>query len=119
VFRLPAIALSCIATTGVRPNGNIGVEAMSVLCLSGAAAEELFCGKIEDDADRIDIAMAREALARRYDALEIGFQLARARDSAEALVRAEWAQQRIRLIAEALFRHGSLSGTEILELSRQ
>jgi hypothetical protein len=50
---------------------------------------------------------------RRYDALQIGFQLNRARASAEALVRTPFARHRIPLIAAALLRQGTLTGDEI------
>jgi hypothetical protein len=43
--------------------------------------------------------------------------MARYRDAAQRLVRSPWAQQRIRLLADALLRTGSLSGDEILDLS--
>ena len=52
-------------------------------------------------------------LARKYDAMQIGVALARYRDAADKLIRTPWAQQRIRLIADALLRHGSLTGDEI------
>jgi hypothetical protein len=89
-------------------------------CLAGRAAEEFFCGKIDDASDRTDIAMAKDYLARAgYDLLEIGFQLNRFRDAAERLVRSEWAQQRIRLIADALLQKGTLSGEEISIYAKQ
>jgi hypothetical protein len=50
--------------------------------------------------------MARRYLARRFDPLQIGVEIARLRDAAHRLVATEWAQQRIRLIAAALLRQG-------------
>jgi hypothetical protein len=44
---------------------------------------------------------------------------ARLRDAAERLVRLEWGQHRIRLIAAALLRHGTLSGEAICGLTSQ
>jgi hypothetical protein len=41
----------------------------------------------------------------------------RYRDAAQRLIRSPWAQQRIRLLAAALLRHGTLSGDEIFDLS--
>jgi hypothetical protein len=83
------------------------------MCLAGPAAEEYFCGSIEDGADRIDYEMARRHLARRFEPLFIAAEIARHREAAERLVRTPWAEHRIRLIAEALLRHGTLSGEEI------
>jgi hypothetical protein len=57
--------------------------------------------------------MARHYLARRFDPLQIGAEIARLRDAAHRLVRTPWAQQRIPLIAEALLRHGTIAGDEI------
>jgi hypothetical protein len=41
------------------PDRNLGSEFLAVMCLSGAAAEELICGPISDDGDQIDIEMVR------------------------------------------------------------
>ena len=90
-----------------RPPPEIGLEAMCVLCMAGPAAEEFFCGKIDDGSDETDYKMARD------DALQIGFQLNRLRNAADRLVRTEWAQHRIRAVAAALLRHGTLTGDEI------
>jgi hypothetical protein len=57
--------------------------------------------------------MARHYLARRFDPMQIGTEIARLRDAAQRLVRTAWAQQRIPLIAEALLRRGTLAGDEI------
>jgi hypothetical protein len=40
-------------------------------------------------------------------------EIARLRDAAERLVRTQWAQECIPLIADALLRHGTLTGDEI------
>jgi hypothetical protein len=89
----------------------IGVEVMATLALAGPSAEEFFVGRIEDGSDQIDVAMARDYLSRKYNPLEIGFQLRRHRDAADKLV--SWAMQRIKLIADALLRRGSLTGEQI------
>jgi hypothetical protein len=86
---------------------------MVVLCLSGAAAEREYGGPITDDSDRTDVAVTRKILSRHYEALQIGFQLNRARDSAKALVRTPWAKSRIQVIAAALLGQGTLTGDEI------
>src|SRR6516225_10887606 len=49
-----------------RPQHEAGLECMATLCLAGPAAEAYFCGSIEDGADRFDILMAREYLARQF-----------------------------------------------------
>jgi hypothetical protein len=98
------------------PAVGVGVEVMSVLALSGPAAEREYVGPITDGSDATDIAMAREYLSQRYDASQILFQLNRARDSAAALVRTPWARQRITAIATALLQHGTLSGQDIAGL---
>jgi hypothetical protein len=99
-----------------RAQHDAGLECMATLCLAGPAAEGYFCGSIEDGADRIDIDMARQHLARRFEPLRIAAEIARLRDAAERLVRTPWAQQRIEMIADALVRHGTLTGEEISAL---
>ena len=96
-----------------RERADIAVHAMVVLALAGSVGEAFFCGPSNDDGGRVDVEMARRYLSHHYDALQIGFQLNRARDSAEALVRTEWAKSRIPVIAAALLEHGTLSGAEI------
>ena len=87
---------------------------MVTLCLAGPEAEREFCGPISDDSDRIDYQMARDYLSRDIaNPLQVGAELVRYRDAAQRLVRSPWAQQRIRLLADALLRHGTLSGEEI------
>jgi hypothetical protein len=90
-----------------------GLEYLTVLCLAGIAAEELFCGPITDASDQGDLKMAREYLARHFDPLQAAAELSRCRAAAERLVRSAWAQQRIRLLAEALLRCGTLSCEDI------
>ena len=60
--------------------------------------------------------MACEYLARQLNPLQIGGELVRYRDAAQRLVRSPWAPRRIRLLADALLRHGTLSGEQIFEL---
>jgi hypothetical protein len=57
--------------------------------------------------------MARHYLARRYDPLQIGTEIARLGDAAQRLVRTPFARRHIPLIAEALLRRGTLAGDEI------
>ena len=59
---------------------------------------------------------ARISGRRIANPLQAAAELARYRDAAQRLVRTAWAQQRIRLLADALQRNGSLSGEEIFEL---
>lgn len=51
---------------------DLALETIIVFCPSGGAAEELYCGPITDDADRLDIAMARGFLAKEFEALWLG-----------------------------------------------
>jgi hypothetical protein len=96
-----------------RPPHDCGLETMVMLWLSGPAAEELFFGSITDDGDLADYEMAREYLSRGLDPLHAAAELSRCRAAAERLVRSAWAQQRIRLLADALLRCGTLSVEEI------
>jgi hypothetical protein len=64
------------------------------MCLAGPAAEEFFCGSIENATDRIDLEMARHHPARYFPPLQIGAEIARLREAAERLVRTLWSQQR-------------------------
>ncbi len=93
---------------------DIGLEALVVICLSGAAAVQHFFGNVTPDSDHGDIAQARQLLSRRYNELEIGLQLSRYRSAAERLVRTE--QARIKTIAELLIERGSLTGEQIAML---
>jgi hypothetical protein len=101
-----------------RPPADIGLQAMVTLCLSGPAAEDFFCGRVNDGSNAPDIQMAREYLARYCDPVLIGAGIAQGRDAADRLVRTPCAQDRIRLIAGPLLNCGRLNGSEILELSR-
>jgi hypothetical protein len=118
LFRIPVTRVTienggCLYRGHYSGPAGIGLERIVMMCLSGPAAEEFFCGPIEDGADRVDYAMARRYLARRFHALHIGAEIVRLRDAAERLVRTDWAQRRIWLIAVALLRHGTLTGDEI------
>jgi hypothetical protein len=95
-----------------------GLEHLTTLCFAGIAAEEMFCGPITDGGDLADYAKAREYLARSIpNPLRAAAELARARESAQRLVRSQWAQARIAKLAEALLARGTLSGEEIFELA--
>jgi hypothetical protein len=87
------------------------------LCLSGPAAEQLFCGPIEDGSDQANYEMARRHLSQQFNPLHVGAEFARLKDAARRLVRTPWAEQRIRLLAAALLRCGTLSAEEIFEVS--
>jgi hypothetical protein len=102
-----------------RTEANLALESMVTLCLSGPEAEKEFCGSISDDSDRADYEMARDYLARQFSPLQIGAELTRYRDAAQRLVRSPWARHRIRLLADALLQHGTLTSEEIFELSKQ
>jgi hypothetical protein len=95
---------------------NLALECMTVLCLCGPAAEQLFCGPIVDGGDECDLAMAREYLAREFDPLRVGIELMRLRDAADKLARTPWASRRIQVIATALLQRGSLTGEQIAAL---
>jgi hypothetical protein len=92
-------------------------ESAGVFYLSGGAAEQLFFGTIPEGHDGADIANCREYLLMNgVDVFTVGAEMARLRSAADRLVASE--RDRIRLIAEALLRHGRLTGEQILELSR-
>ena len=66
---------------------------------------------------RVDVEMARWHLARAgYAALQLGAELVRLRAAADWLISSSWATARIRLIADALLQHGTLSGEQIAAL---
>jgi hypothetical protein len=93
------------------------LEHLCLICLSGPAAEELFCGPIIDNGDFLDMTMARGYVEQGYDELQRGFQLQRLRDAAEHLARTDWARKRIQRLADALIEHGSLDADEIYALT--
>jgi hypothetical protein len=91
-------------------------EYLTTLCLAGIAAEEYFFGVPIPDPAAIqqDLNMARECVARSIaNPLQAAIELARCKVAAERLVHSAWAQQRIRVLADALLRCGTLSGEEI------
>ena len=93
---------------------DLGLETIVTMCLCGPAAETLFRGPIEDGSDSGDLQMAREYLARAIaNPLQAAIEFARCRAAAERTFGATQAQQRIRLLADALLRCGTLSGEEI------
>ncbi len=95
-----------------------GLEAIVTLCLSGPEAEREFCGPITDNNDYTDYQMARGYLADRVpNPLQAAAELARFRDAARRLVRSPWGRQRITVLADALLRHGTLSGEQIFEVA--
>ena len=64
------------------------------MCLSGPAAEELFCGPITDDGDRVDYEMARHYLADRFDRLRVEAEITR-RAAARPTGLVAFAQERL------------------------
>ena len=97
-----------------RREQSLAVECLVTLCLSGPAAEEMFYGPITDGGDLIDIEMARDYLRERYTEAQLALQLERMQLAAERLVASERA--RIEIVADALMRHGTLSGNQITKL---
>jgi hypothetical protein len=72
-----------------------------------------FAARVNDGSGEVDYDMAREYLAPHFDALRIEAEIVRYRAAADRLVRADWAQHRIQLVAAALVKRGSLSGDDI------
>ena len=99
-----------------RPPQGLACEALLTFYLAGSGAEKEFCGASDHGGDRIDVDNARRYLARRFAPLQVGFQLVRYRDAAQRLVQSAWARQRIRVLAEALLSHGTLTGEQIAAL---
>jgi hypothetical protein len=85
----------------------------SACALAGPEAEREYCGPITDNSDRVDYQMAYEYLARQLIPLQVGTEFTRCRDAAQRLVCSPWAQRRIVAIADALLRHGTLTGEQI------
>jgi len=118
-FGIPIVHVTIEADAGhlyrghYRERADLALECIVTMCLAGPAAEELFCGPIADGSDRTDYEMAKHYLARQFDPLKVGAEIARLRDAARRLVRTAWAQERIRLLAAALLQYGALSGDEI------
>jgi hypothetical protein len=122
-FGIPVISVTIAADTPhmhrghYRPPPSIGLEAMVTLYLAGPVGEQHFCGAINDGSDAVDYAMAREYLADGgWDALQVEAKIKLAQDAADRLVRTPAVQDRIRLLAAALMRHGTLTGGQISEL---
>jgi hypothetical protein len=119
-YSIPVISVSIAADVPhlhrarYRAPRDLGLETLVTLCLSGPAAEELFCGSIDAGADKVDLRMAREYLSRHFvDPLRAGAELARHREAAQRLVRSAWATRHIRLLAGALMQRDTLTGEEI------
>jgi ATP-dependent Zn protease len=93
---------------------DLAIEHLVTVCLAGPAAEEMFCGPITDDGDAVDLRMARSYLAPHYSEFVLGFQIDRLRGAAERLVRDT--KPKIKLIADALLKHGSLDADQISAL---
>ena len=98
---------------------NPEINAFPSFCLrfaavAGIAAQEMFCGPIEDGGDEPDLKMAREHVSRAIaNPLHAAAELARCRDAAQRLVRSARAQQLIAKLAEALLKQGTLRGEQI------
>jgi hypothetical protein len=57
----------------------LGLECLVTLCLSHPTAKESFCGSIDDGGDQADYEMARRYLVERFGPLQLGAELAFAR----------------------------------------
>ncbi len=88
-------------------------QRLTLICLSGPAAELHFCGPFEDDGDLGDVMQARRYLGRWFEPPAVEQEIAHWRDEARRLVRQRWAGQRIKALAGHLLACGSLSGREI------
>jgi hypothetical protein len=122
-YGIPIVAVTIAAETPhlhrahYRARHDLGLETLVTLCLAGPAAEELFCGAITDGSDQGDLKMARKYIARSIsNPLRAAGELSRLRDAAQRLVRSAWAQHRIRLLADALLRHGTLTADDVAAL---
>jgi hypothetical protein len=94
------------------------IEHLGIICLSGPAAEELFCGPITDGGDHTDLTMAKNYIKDSYyPEITHGYHLSRLRSAAEHLVRSHWAKERIQKVADALLVHGSLDAETIYNLT--
>jgi hypothetical protein len=96
---------------------DLRLSRLVVMCLSGAAAEELFCGP-GDNGGRVDRAIARGYLASRFDPLQVEVEMARLHGAAHRLVRTRLVSARIRVIAAALLKYGTLSGQALCDPNR-
>ena len=95
-------------------------EYLTTLCLAGIAAEEYFFGAPIPDPAAIqqDLNMARQCVSRSIpNPLQAAIELARCKVAAERLVRSQFAQERIAVLADALLRVGSLNSEQIYELT--
>lgn len=87
-------------------------EALAIVCLSGPAAETMFFGAANDGSDQGDLDMARRYLRACFPDTEIERQMYCMQLAAERLVRSS--RRQIVVIADAVMRHGTLTGDEII-----
>jgi hypothetical protein len=99
---------------GFRAPRHLASEFLVTFLLSGGEAERAFYGT--DGGSGADLHRAREYLLRKVGPLRLGVELDRFRGAARSLVRLN--EPRIRLLAAALLRRGSLRSEEIYELAR-
>ena len=93
---------------------NTRLERLCAMALSGAAAEEFYCGSCRGA--RVDDEIAREYLAQAFEPSRVEAELASLRTWARWMVLTPWAQKRVRLVAVALRMHGTLDGAVITAL---
>jgi hypothetical protein len=118
LLRLHSVMPPHVWHGGYQICASLAPEAYGVFCLAGGSAEKMVFGSITPGSDTNDVAMCRKNLfaTGRFNHFTVGAELLRLRASADRLAVSE--RDRIRLIAEALLRHGRLTGEQILELSR-
>ena len=93
-----------------------GLEYLTVLCLAELRVRSCSADRSPMAATNPICAWRARIFARHFDPLRAAAELARCRDLAQRLVRSVWAEQRIRVLADALLRCGTLSGEEIHQI---